>query len=278
VTDLPPERRDIGMVFQSYALFPHLSVFGNVAYGLTCRGVPRKEERERVATTLGLVGLSGRGRERVTRLSGGEQQRVALARALVLSPRLLLLDEPLSNLDAALRVATRREIRRIQREAGVTTLYVTHDQEEAMAIADRIAVMDAGRIRQEGTPVEIYREPADAFVASFIGDANVVRGRVLGGEVVAGDGFRLPAEDLPAEGSSVTVSVRREDVRVSPGEGARVVERQYLGGSWHLTLESAGVSLRARHAAGDGTPPAPGEDAAVTIRPADVRVLPGDEG
>jgi iron(III) transport system ATP-binding protein len=251
VTELPPERRDIGMVFQSYALFPHLSVFGNVAYGLRCRKVARHEERTRVAEALDLVGLAGTGPRPVTSLSGGERQRIALARALVLRPRLLLLDEPLSNLDAALRVATRREIRRIQRDAGVTTLYVTHDQEEAMAISDRIAVMDEGRIRREGPPEEVYGDPGDPFVAAFLGDANVLRARVEDGRLV------------PDESS--LVAIRREDLTLVPGAGGRVAERQFLGDVWHVTVEWEGETLRVRHPARRGAPPETGSGTAVEV-------------
>jgi len=168
VTALPPEGRDIGMVFQSYALFPHLSVFGNVAFGLRCRKVSREEERSRVADALALVGLAGRGRDRVTRLSGGEQQRVALARALVLRPRLLLLDEPLSNLDAELRYATRSELADLQSRLSITAVYVTHDQEEALELAHRIAVLKDGTCHQVGTPQQILDDPATSFVETFL--------------------------------------------------------------------------------------------------------------
>jgi len=274
VADLPPDRRDVGMVFQSYALFPHLSVYGNVAFGLRSRKTPREEERARVADALGVVGLAGAGPRRVTSLSGGEQQRVALARALVLRPRVLLLDEPLSNLDAALRVATRREIRRIQREAGLTTLYVTHDQEEAMAIADRVAVMEGGRVRQTGAPEEVYANPADAFTASFIGDANLVEGVVADGKVHVRGGLTLDAEGLPTDGSEVTVAIRRESIRIEPGDGATVVERQFLGESWLVAVDAGGVSLRVRRPAAEGPPPEVGERVGLEVPASDVRVLP----
>ena len=166
------------MVFQSYALFPHLSIHENVAYGLRVRRVPRGEIAEKVRAILELVGLEGAGNRKPGELSGGQQQRVALARALVYDPRLLLLDEPLSNLDAKLRVYMREEIRRIQQQAGVTTIYVTHDQEEALSISDRIAVMHAGQVSQVGTPDEIYQEPASVRVADFIGQANFLPCRV----------------------------------------------------------------------------------------------------
>jgi len=171
-TALAPFRRNIGMVFQSYALFPHLSIFENVAYGLKIRKLPRNEIAERVESILQLVGLKGLHKRKPSELSGGQQQRIALARALVYDPQLLLLDEPLSNLDAKLRVYMREEIRRIQQQAKVTTVYVTHDQEEALSISDRIAVMHAGQVSQVGTPDEIYESPASIQVADFIGQAN----------------------------------------------------------------------------------------------------------
>ncbi len=171
-TSIPPFRRNIGMVFQSYALFPHLSIFENVAYGLRIRKLGRREIKERVNRILQLVGLDATQKRKPSELSGGQQQRIALARALVYDPQLLLLDEPLSNLDAKLRVYMREEIRRIQQRAKVTTIYVTHDQEEALSISDRIAVMHAGSVSQVGSPDEIYENPASIRVADFIGQAN----------------------------------------------------------------------------------------------------------
>jgi spermidine/putrescine ABC transporter ATP-binding subunit len=171
-TTIPPFRRNIGMVFQSYALFPHMSIFDNVAYGLKMRKTPRREMEERVNHIIQLVGLDETQKRKPSELSGGQQQRIALARALVYDPQLLLLDEPLSNLDAKLRVFMREEIRRIQQEAKVTTLYVTHDQEEALSISDQIAVMSAGKVDQIGSPDEIYENPKTIHVADFIGQAN----------------------------------------------------------------------------------------------------------
>ena len=171
-TSIPPFRRNIGMVFQSYALFPHLSIFENVAYGLRIRKLDRSEIEERVNRIIQLVGLETTLKRKPSELSGGQQQRIALARALVYDPQLLLLDEPLSNLDAKLRVYMREEIRRVQQQSGVTTIYVTHDQEEALAISDRIAVMHAGNVSQVGTPDEIYEKPDSVRVADFIGQAN----------------------------------------------------------------------------------------------------------
>ena len=179
VTDLMANQRNIGFVFQNYALFPHLSVFENVAYGLRVKGMQRAEIEKAVNDVLALVGLKGYEHQFPHQLSGGEQQRVALARAVVIQPRVLLFDEPLSNLDAKLRVYMRSEIRRLQKTLSITTVYVTHDQEEALSLSDRIVVMRSGKIEQIGTPFEIYNQPANAFVASFIGTLNVLDARVV---------------------------------------------------------------------------------------------------
>ncbi|RSN77695.1 MAG: ABC transporter ATP-binding protein, partial [Thermoproteota archaeon] len=178
VTDLPSFKRETGMVFQNYALWPHMTVFENIAYGLKIRKYDKNRIKEKVKEVLKLVKLEGMEERYPTQLSGGQQQRVALARALVIEPKILLLDEPLSNLDAKLRVEMREEIKRIQKHLGLTAIYVTHDQEEAMVISDRIAVMNSGRIIQVGSPVELYRRPSDLFVATFLGRCNMIRGRV----------------------------------------------------------------------------------------------------
>ena len=179
VNDLPTYKREIGMMFQNYALFPHMTIADNVGYGLRMRGIAKPDLKRRVAETLSLVRLTGVEDRRPHQLSGGQQQRVALARALVISPKVLLLDEPFSALDRNLRASMQIEIKEIQRQLGVTTIFVTHDQSEALSLSDRIAVMFEGRIRQIGTPNEIYRHPADRFVASFVGDVNVLRGRLV---------------------------------------------------------------------------------------------------
>ena len=184
VTDLPPYRRNTGMVFQNYALWPHMKVFDNVAYGLRIRKVPKDEIEARVGEALELVKLGGLGGRFPSQLSGGQQQRVALARVLVINPDVLLLDEPLSNLDAKLRVEMREEIKELQKKLGITTIYVTHDQEEAMVISDRMAIQDQGVIRQVGNPMEIYNRPKDLFIATFIG-----RGTLLEGVVEASGEF-----------------------------------------------------------------------------------------
>ena len=174
VAPLPPWKRDVGMVFQSYALWPHMTVAKNVAFGLEERRLPRAEIDRRVAEALDLVGLADYASRRPAQLSGGQQQRVAVARTIAIEPKVLLLDEPLSNLDAKMRVSVRRDLLALQRRLGLTTIFVTHDQEEANTICDRIAVMDAGTIRQVGTPMELYEHPADLFVASFLGSANIL--------------------------------------------------------------------------------------------------------
>ncbi|MET8910471.1 ABC transporter ATP-binding protein [Micromonospora sp. NPDC004551] len=258
VTNRPPNKRDTGMVFQNYALFPHMTVAQNVAYGLKIRKVGRAESKRRVEEALGQVHLAGYGERRIDQLSGGQQQRVALARALVIRPRTLLLDEPLSNLDAKLREETRVEIRRIQKESGTTAIYVTHDQAEAMAMSDRIAVMESGRVQQIGAPQEIYHRPANAFVARFIGRSNVLSLPVAdagpetvtvalpGGEKVA---VAAPADHgLRASGTAL-VSVRPEHIGLTSATEAgaltgRVTELEFTGMSTNLLVDVAGEPVQ----------------------------------
>jgi iron(III) transport system ATP-binding protein len=237
VTTMPPHRRDTGMVFQNYALFPHMDVSANVAYGLSMRRVASAEKRTRVAEALEIVGLTGYSDRRIDQLSGGQQQRVALARALVIEPSVLLLDEPLSNLDAKLREETRAQIRQIQQRAGTTSVYVTHDQSEAMAMSDRIAVMNAGVLHQVGPPREIYRRPATSFVARFIGRSNVLPGtveeiekhqvviRLDGGEVLQAPLVEGTFSGQVVVGDEVALSIRPETVRLDsvPSESGTVV-------------------------------------------------------
>jgi len=240
INNLPPHKRDMSMVFQSYAIFPHLNVYENVAYGLKVARLSKKAVQERVATTLDLVELTGYEKRAPNQLSGGQQQRVALARALVMEPKVLLMDEPLSNLDAKLREQMRSEIRRIQQLINITSVYVTHDQVEAMTISDRIVIMNEGRIEQIGTPIEIYRHPQSRFVADFIGRANFIPGVVQSqqdGQLTVnlmGRNLEVAAaEDEYTEGTEVTVVVRPEMMVLNPAVGAHVdgiVRRaSYLG-------------------------------------------------
>ena len=216
INALTPNKRDTAMVFQSYALLPHYNIFDNVAYGLKIRKLPKEEIREKVTAILKLVGLEGMEGRMTNQLSGGQQQRVALARALVLEPGVLLFDEPLSNLDAKLRVSMRTEIRRIQQEAGITAVYVTHDQSEAMALSDKIIIMEKGVVAQIGTPQEIYYHPMSEFVADFIGDANFLKGKMLrheNGAGVVGIGgaeVRVAGAEGVAGGADTTVVLRPE--------------------------------------------------------------------
>lgn len=232
VTNAAPNKRDTGMVFQNYALFPHMDVRGNVAYGLNVRNVPKQEKKRRIDQALAQVGLEEFGDRRIDMLSGGQQQRVALARALVIRPAALLLDEPLSNLDAKLREETRTEIRSTQKAAGTTCLYVTHDQAEAMAMSDRVAVLNAGELHQVGTPREVYNRPATSFVARFIGRSNVLACTVLGVDsgsvsISLADGTVLKTPRVEgaisarvSAGDHAAVSLRPESIvlTVNPGQ------------------------------------------------------------
>jgi iron(III) transport system ATP-binding protein len=229
---VPPERRGMSMIFQSYAVWPHKTVSENVAYGLKFRQVARGDGDRRVRESLGLVHLEGFANRYPGELSGGQQQRVALARALVVEPAILLLDEPLSNLDANLREEMRFEIRRLHDALQITTIYVTHDQAEAMVTSDRIAVMNAGRIEQVGTPEEIYERPATGFVAGFIGRTNLLKGRVVGnGMVECEGGIRLltAAGPEPRPGEEVTISVRPHRITLDPDPGTRPAGREAPG-------------------------------------------------
>ena len=266
VSGVPVNRRDIGMVFQSYSLFPHLSVIDNVAFGLRRRKVPKAEAVRRAAESLALVGLADYGQRYPHQLSGGQQQRVALARALVTEPRVLLLDEPLSALDAKVRVQLRDEIRRIQLRLGITTVFVTHDQEEALAVSDRVAVMGRGGIEQIGTPEELYLRPATTTVAEFVGLSSRVPGMAQDGQVSV-LGLRLPLREPAADGP-VEVYLRPEDLRLAdasvPGFDATVIETSFLG-SYRRTLAQtdAGVEVRLQHPSTEAV--APGGQIHVTV-------------
>ena len=259
VSVLPPNKRNTGMVFQNYALFPHMTVFENVAFGLRARKVPAPERRERVRNALELVNLADFENRRVTQLSGGQQQRVALARAIVIEPEILLLDEPLSNLDAKLRRETRDQIQRLQRELGTTTIYVTHDQEEALTLSDRIALMEKGVCQQIGTPHEIYNHPANAFVASFMGRSNIMRGTIVESKtdrqpvlmVDVEGGIQLRISDSESERSGNTIlSVRPETIilrkndedRINTFEG-EVKLKQFNGYVVEYEVDVRGISF-----------------------------------
>ena len=276
VSSLPPWKRDVGMVFQSYALWPHMSVAQNVAFGLEERKVPRDEIARRVRTALELVGLGHLGERKPSQLSGGQQQRVAVARTIVIEPKVLLLDEPLSNLDAKMRVQVRRELRELQQRLNLTTIFVTHDQEEANAICDRIAIMNDGVIQQVGTPVELYERPANLFVANFLGAANVIAGGVEDGFFVLGEGLRIAlpeAIDLPANPHLV---IRPHFLALSPAPHeaslpAVISHTEFLGATVRYGLAMGGLALSAD---------APFESSAALFRPGEqVFVkLPLDKG
>jgi ABC-type Fe3+/spermidine/putrescine transport system ATPase subunit len=259
IVGLQPERRDIGMVFQSYALFPHMTVTQNLAFGLEMRRVGRADAQARISRALETVQLSGLGQRYPRQLSGGQQQRVALARALVIEPRILLLDEPLANLDAKLREEVRFFIRRLQKRVGITTVYVTHDQAEAMVISDRIVVMFDGRVHQVGSPVEIYRRPASREVADFIGLSNFIEARVRAADGAGAylldsplGALRCPYAESLDEGGPVSVVVRPEVVELMTVEPAadtpniikgQVVERYFLGNIAGYKIACAGDTI-----------------------------------
>jgi spermidine/putrescine transport system ATP-binding protein len=287
VTETPAHKRPVNTVFQSYALFPHLTVEQNVAFGLRFTDVPKSEGRRRVGEVLELVSLGGFGGRRPHQLSGGQQQRVALARALVLSPSVLLLDEPLGALDAKLRRGLQVELKALQRDVGITFLYVTHDQEEALTMSDRLAVMHGGRIQQLGSPREVYEEPATAFVADFLGVSNLMSGTCDGAGRVTVDGLVLEARQggMPASGA-VRVTIRPERVEIQPGaeEGPNrlrctVSELVYLGPTTQVIVRTPGGELLQALLANTGhdLPYARG-DAVVAHLPADaLRALPAEE-
>jgi spermidine/putrescine ABC transporter ATP-binding subunit len=291
VNDVPTYKREIGMMFQNYALFPHLSVAGNIAYGLKTRHVPRHEIRQRVTETLALVKLTGMEDRKPRQLSGGQQQRVALARALVINPTVLLLDEPFSALDKNLRASMQIELREIQRKLGLTTIFVTHDQSEALSLSDRMAVMSEGKIRQLGTPLEIYRRPGDRFVASFVGDTNCLRGEFLsvaGLEAVIALGsvqIKVPPDRFFGARASAPVElfVRPERLGISaPGEPGtmtgKIVAHTYHGG--HVDLQIAcracGDGLLLVRSAGDHamTRWPPGTEVGISIDAEDCAAFP----
>jgi iron(III) transport system ATP-binding protein len=264
VTHVPPWKRNVGMVFQNYALWPHMTVFENVAFGLKERKVQRREIHRRVSEALQQVGLDGTEHRRPSQLSGGQQQRVALARTLVIQPRVLLLDEPLSNLDAKLRQEMRIELLKLQRDIGLTTVYVTHDQEEALTLSTRIAVMNLGKVIQEGKPREIYEAPRNRFVADFVGKSNLFSGTILGSlngllEIQTGEGFRIQAATPPGIAANardvkkVLLYIRPEAIELIDRAAdpaatnritGRVVASAYQGPIVEYEIESAGRIVR----------------------------------
>jgi putative spermidine/putrescine transport system ATP-binding protein len=291
IDTLPPEKRGFGMVFQNYALFPHLTVRANVAFGLKMQKRPKAEIKQRVEDVLNLVRLAEHAHKHPAQLSGGQQQRVAIARAIVLEPPLVLMDEPLSNLDAALRLDMRAEIRRIHQEFGLTTLYVTHDQEEALSLADRLVVLDSGHVAQIGTPAELYESPASAYVAAFMGYRNILKLTVdqadadvvkAGGRGISLLGKAKEGTDI-RPGSEVQVAIRPEDLRIAgeeesaqPGDSAvfdavaEVVE--YHGRGFHIDALTSGgdrVHLRTDQRV------APGDPLRLTAAAQRVLVFPG---
>ncbi|MBK1792720.1 ABC transporter ATP-binding protein [Persicirhabdus sediminis] len=289
---VPTHKREAAMVFQSFALWPHMTVGQNIAFGLEERRVPGKEIRERVDDALERVQLAGYGERTIDQLSGGQQQRVALARALVVKPKCLLLDEPLSNLDSRLRMEMRSEIRRIVKENGLTGIYVTHDQEEALSMADRMAIMDQGRILQVGTPEQIYRDPLTAHVASFIGETNLIEGEVesivrddrhMSVRVVSSAGFFqgrvTKANWRPSEGTPVLVSIRPEAMYIDDSRDVLnrvngvIEESTYLGRSvqYHFRGDD-GLRLRVTEV-NPHWMRQPGDHVAVLARTRDVVVL-----
>ncbi len=283
VVGLPPYKRDVNTVFQSYALFPHLSIAENVGFGLRRRGIKGRELSEQVASVLEKVGLEGYERRKPRQLSGGQQQRVALARALVNSPRVLLLDEPLGALDLKLRKQMQLELKAIQHEFGITFVHVTHDQEEAMTMADTIAVMSGGRIEQLGTPTELYERPRTAFVAGFLGVSNLLYGTVAGATSVrldAGGEVAVAREALAGLTGRVAVGIRPEKIRVGVGETnsfpGRVKEIAYVGVSTQYIVEAAGDSLTVyvQNAEPGLSPARPGDAVDLSFSPEAAFVVP----
>jgi heme ABC exporter ATP-binding subunit CcmA len=279
VTELPPEKRDIAMMFQSYALLPHLSVAENVRFPLRMRGIGNREEQaEKVKAALETVQLGHLAERKPRQLSGGQQQRVALARAIVSKPKVLLLDEPLSNLDARLREDMQVELIEIHQRLGLTTIFVTHDQEEALSLSDRIVLLNAGRIEQQGTPAEIYSQPATGFASNFIGSANLLPAEIVEGPdgPVArfGDGQELALAKNETERGAATVALRQEDLSLSAegnGPRAKVRTRVFLGARNRYVMSLAGHPLRALTA--NDLDFADGQEVSLAIDPARIRII-----
>jgi iron(III) transport system ATP-binding protein len=289
ITRIPPWKRDIGMVFQNYALWPHMSVAENVAFGLEERKLARAEVARRSAAALELVGLQDFGARRPNQLSGGQQQRVAVARTIAIEPKVLLLDEPLSNLDAKLRVHMRTELLALQRKLGITTIFVTHDQEEALSISDRVAVLDRGTIQQVGTPMELYDRPVNRFIASFVGTINLLRGTAE--HTPAGMVFdspllgkiSVPAAAAMSGAAEIafrphTLSLAATNSAATPGKiwiKGQIMEREFLGEFIRYRIDVRGTDIVADqpHYGGNGEFK-PGTQVNVGIEPAQIRLLP----
>ena len=289
VDTLPVEKRDIGMVFQNYALFPNMNVFDNVAFGLSVRGTDKGDIAKRVDETLELVQLTGLDQRKPNQLSGGQRQRVAVARALITNPRVLLLDEPLSALDRSLRVEMEVELRRIQRDVGITTIFVTHDQEEALTMSDHIGILDKGRMVQEGPPLHVYENPNSVFSAKFLGESNLLRGAAKDGRILLADGSLVAcATTVPAGGRSPTVcSIRPEKITISrdtgPPDGSSrnhlrgtVVRHIFAGNSltyqvqWHDEILRVFMQNLSGDILDDGTP------IGLSWKPGDTVVVPDE--
>jgi spermidine/putrescine transport system ATP-binding protein len=278
VSRLPSYKRDVNTVFQSYALFPHLSIFENVAFGLRRKSVSKADIAQRVGEALELVDLGGREKRKPSQLSGGQQQRVALARALVNRPRVLLLDEPLGALDLKLRKQMQLELKRIQHEVGITFVHVTHDQEEAMTMADQIAVMSDGHIEQLGSPTELYETPRTAFVAGFLGVSNLISGTARDGVVEAG-GVRIQTRN--GASGPVQVGVRPEKIHLDGAEAnripGRVLESAYIGVATQYVVETdvGNLMVFAQNAHGSSEPIGAGSQVTLTFSPESTFVLEG---
>ena len=283
IDNIPIHKRNIGLVFQNYALFPHKTIFDNIAFGLKYRNVEKQEIARKVTRALEMVRLPGVEKKLPSEMSGGQQQRIALARAIVIEPDVLLLDEPLSALDANLREEMRTELKIIQREVGITTIFVTHDQDEALAMSDRIVVMNKGLIEQVGTPEDVYRRPESRFVASFLGQSNLLPGRVsaiAGGTATLrldkGHDIAAAAPQNLKDGASVTAIVRAQKVQLGPPERGglrgRIISTSYLGGSAAYFVDMGGITLQAI-ATIDDRVWREGEEVSIAIAPSDVLLL-----
>ncbi|UCF96322.1 MAG: ABC transporter ATP-binding protein [Spirochaetaceae bacterium] len=290
INDMPPNRRPTTMVFQNYALFPHMSVAQNIEYGLKIHRIPGREIRERVEEVMRLVGLAKMGGRSPAQLSGGQQQRVSLARSLIMEPKVLLLDEPLSNLDAKLRESTRIEIRKLQRRLGITSVYVTHDQEEAMTLSDRVVIMHEGKIQQIGTPSDIYAHPANRFVADFIGKANFLEAQVVGissantAEVeIQGVNLQIPIGTRKlAKGAKVVLVIRPESVAIEPKKPGALIgtirESVYLGSEivYEVQLQDKLITVKVPNPR-EHTLFSTDQEVSVHIKEKSLHILPAEE-